>query len=159
MSHQIRAELRPTEFCHEPHLVIAVDDVALDQLIVDATGDQQFLGLIPAWLSDLSDAAEREVVWNRVQRSSDANIIVPVLMCPDDLDFSCTIIVADTTFDADVVTWRALGVDAGGSQGLPASIGSVVDWLDGLGPFHFARADYDSCIDRFRLQISGSGFP
>lgn len=157
MSNQIQAEMLPTEYCPSPHLVITVDGVPLDQLLVDTTGNESFLGLIPAWLDDLTDPTEREIVWDRIQQPVGSNTNVPVLMCPDDLDLWCSVILADTTITDDTVIWHALGTHAGGADGLPHSIGSEVHWLVGVGPLHFSRADYDSCVSKFKLNLEASG--
>ena len=132
MRNLIRAEMLPTEYCHEPHLVITVDGTPLDP-------------------------AERKVVWDRIQQKNGANINVPVLICPDDLDLWCSVVLADTTFSADDVTWHALGVHAGGSDGLPDSIGCEVNWFAGVGSFHFSRSDYDACVAKFRLYLEVNG--
>lgn len=157
MSKQIQAETLRTEYCQDPHLVITIDGVPLDQLLVDATENDQFRGLIPAWLDDLDSAADRKVVWDRLAAPVGSNANIPVLMCPDDLDFWCTVVIADTTFFHDSVHWHALGLDASGSDGLPDSIGSVVNWLAGVGPFHFPRADFDACVTKFKLNLEASG--
>ncbi len=157
MSHQIQAELLPTEYCPTPHLVITVDGAPLDQILVAATGDESFLGLIPAWLGDMTDPTERKIVWDRIQQPTGTNTKVPVLMCPDDLDLWCSVILADTTRADDTVTWHALGTHAGRSDGLPHSIGLAVDWLPAIGPFRFDRAAYDACVARFRLDLEANG--
>ena len=157
MSNLIRAEMLPTEYCPEPHLVITIDGTPLDQLIADSTENSGLLGLIPAWLDDLTDPAERAVVWNRIDQPNGSNVAVPVLMCPDDLDFWCTVVLADTTFSPDFIIWHALGVHAGGSEGLPDSIGCEVNWFTGAGPFQFSREDYDSCVAKFKLNLEASG--
>ena len=156
MLNQIQAEMLPTEYCPEPHLVITIDGVPLDQLLADATNGS-FLGLIPAWLDDLTDPTERSIVWDRIQQPAGTNTNVPVLMCPDDLDLYCSIVLADTTVADDTVTWHALGTHSGGSDGLPHSIGSEVNWLAGIGPFQFGRAEYDACVSRFKLNLEASG--
>ena len=98
MTDRIRAELLRSKYCPEPHLVITIDGMPLDQLIADSTENPDLLGFVPAWLDDLTDPAERAVVWDRIHQPIGTNIAVPVLMCPDDLDFWCTDILADTPF-------------------------------------------------------------
>lgn len=36
--------------------------------------------------------------------------ITPILSCPEDLDFSCTVIVADVVYKDDVVCWKRIGL-------------------------------------------------
>lgn len=37
--------------------------------------------------------------------------IYPILMCPDDNDFSCTIIVAEIRNCGDLIQWKQIGID------------------------------------------------
>ena len=156
MRNLIRAHWWRTKYCDEPHLVIAIDNIALDELVAEANECPNMVGLIPAWLEDLYDARERSVVWSRIQPETPSRVILPVLMCSDDLDFSCTVVVADMTYDKETVTWHGLGFGTMEFDQPPSAI-APTGWFPGLGPFSFSRADYDCCVESFRTNLKASG--
>ena len=49
-------------------------------------------GLLPAWTGELVWKAENRFIWELVDSSEDLN--VPVLVCEDDCDLSCIVIMA-----------------------------------------------------------------
>ena len=152
---QLRAETLPSEYCRDPHLVITIDGEPLDALILRHSGDPNLFGLVPAMLPWLRDPKERQVVWRRMLPPADCRLPVPVLICPDDVDLYCSVVIADIELAAEVVTWHRLGLDTGLPDGMPDSIGSKVDWFEGLGPFQFPRDDYFACVHQFWIQLSG----
>ena len=82
---------------------------------------------------------EKELVKERY-KSNRYREILPILMCPDDCDFSCTIIVAEVVKDSEFVTWERIGVNV---KGL-AEIDLEVNWLDKLPRMSFRRSEYES---------------
>jgi len=88
---------------------IFIDDQPLDQLISIAAGDDFYRNLWCAWLSD--EDQERKYIWTLLEEKREVN--VPVLLCPDDMDFSCVIIVAQVCFAQDTVTWGKIGCVTG----------------------------------------------
>lgn len=73
-----------------------------------------------------------------------------MLMCPDDADLWCTIVVAEVEADESVVWWHRIGVDATERRGLHVdSVGETVEWFDQIGPFSFDRTEYEQCLAAF----------
>lgn len=71
-------------------------------------------------------------------------VIVPVLMCPDDTDLICTVIVAEVTKLEHEVIWSRVGMDCS-QLGIPYNydlIGTTVDWLDSIPAFRFDKKQY-----------------
>jgi hypothetical protein len=55
--------------------------------------NNQYLNLIPTWLGWLLNPNEQEDVWTKTRLCESEITILPILICPDDLDFSCTVVV------------------------------------------------------------------
>lgn len=66
------------------------------------------LGLLPAWGGELEWQWENDFIWEMVDSSEELN--VPILVCPDDCDLSCTVIVAHIRKDNDKVFWERMGL-------------------------------------------------
>ncbi len=67
-----------------------------------------FRGLYPAWGRQLLWLHECNYIWELLcQQQGVRNI--PILLCGDDLDFSCTILLAQTRFSQDSVCWEKIG--------------------------------------------------
>ena len=138
------------------HLSIYINGKRLDEWLAEMVR-VDYLGLIPAWLPlydehFLPGIKEAAYVRQRLILS-ETPVALPVLLCPDDFDFSCTVIVAEVFCTNDTVVWRRLGTDVTPfdpcEQELPPYIGKQVNWFDGIGPFTFEKAAYAACVSRF----------
>lgn len=71
-------------------------------------GDEGAEGLAAAWTrcldADFYDYFMSELL------DSHKDMTIPILVCDDDLDFSCTTITADVRFDGDFVYWDKIGL-------------------------------------------------
>lgn len=65
-----------------------------------------FLGLCPAWSKELEWKGDIRFVWKLIEMDS---VVLPLLLCPDDLDFSCIVIVAEVEKTKDYVYWNKIG--------------------------------------------------
>ncbi|MGG3507706.1 hypothetical protein ABES58_19750 [Paenibacillus lautus] len=71
--------------------------------------------------------------------------ILPILMCPDDCDLSCTIVVVEVESVDDVVKWRRFGIDKNNPKELIEQnrfLETKVKWLDLVSSMTFSRKDY-----------------
>jgi hypothetical protein len=150
MLNHIQAEMRQSEYADRPHLVITVDGEPLDVIIFRRTENRAYLGLVPTLLDWLRDPAEHDVVWQRVVPATGCRHNAPILMCPDDADLWCTVIITDIETKADTVQWHRLGLEVGKGDAVPQSIGADVEWFTEIKPFSFARDAYHACIEAFR---------
>lgn len=73
-------------------------------------------GLLPAWTGELVWKAENRFIWELVDSSEDLN--VPVLVCEDDCDLSCIVIMAKIRKEPDTV-YCILGQSGGAEFGKP----------------------------------------
>lgn len=65
------------------------------------------LGLMPAWNGNLLQKWENDFIWELVSSPEDLN--VPILVCEDDCDLSCIVIVAKIRKAENRVYWDRLG--------------------------------------------------
>ena len=149
---QIKAAYYQTEYTNGPHLVMMVDNVPLNHFFDLIEYDGHLKGLIPTLLKGwLDNKNEEEIVWERLDLSLNEIKIVPILMCPDDCDFSCTLIVAEIKLEKDLVKWNKIGVDETSTRAVaPKTLGRNVKWLQNIGPFEFEREAFFKCIDTFK---------
>ncbi|MDY3558545.1 hypothetical protein R5W23_005665 [Gemmata sp. JC673] len=136
---RIEAIRAPSKFVPEPHLVVAVDGVPLDV----ALGVEGQVSSLLGWFHHEPDAA---VPWERILPAVGCTGYAPVLICPDDLDLSCSVVMAEVVSEPDVIRWDKLGFDVSPSGGL----GAIVRWDPAWGPYRFRRAEYERCLAAFK---------
>ncbi len=148
----ITAELLETEFVDRAHLSIVIDDEPLDMLIAgeDELGEVHSVGLVPTLLDWLKDEKERAYVWERILPEPGKKSIAPVLMCPDDCDLVCTVVVAEIENKGTEIIWKRIGIDVGRTGDDLKTIGKKVDWFD-LPEYRFRLADYRACLEQFKM--------
>lgn len=66
------------------------------------------LGLLPAWSGKLIWQWENDFVWEMVDSKEELN--VPILVCEDDCDLSCIVIIAHIRKEKNTVCWDRIGV-------------------------------------------------
>ena len=66
------------------------------------------LGLLPAWSGKLIWQWENDFIWEMVGSGEELN--VPILVCEDDCDLSCVVIVAHIRKTENTVYWDKVGV-------------------------------------------------
>lgn len=146
----ITAEKSLTKYVGEPHLVFAIDGTALDELLNEWYPNYGFLGLIPTTLDWLHSNIEQLVVWDRYLNRADERMVVPILCCPDDLDFSCSLVMVDTRISEGAVEWVAFGFDQTQFDQLPHEVGASVSWLPPKQKLVFDRQEYDRVAREFK---------
>ena len=95
---------------------VAIDGIALPELLdknTENTNDERlssfikpFITLFPAWSFDLDWEGDIRFVWDVLNME---NAPIPILMCEDDADFSCIVIVAEVEKTKDYVYWNRIG--------------------------------------------------
>jgi hypothetical protein len=136
---RIEAIRAPSKFVPEPHLVIAVDGVPLDV----ALGVEGLVSALLGWFHNDEDCA---IPWQRILPNEGCTAYAPVLICPDDLDLSCSVVMAEVVAESDVIRWDRLGFNAAPSR----AVGSLVRWEPGWRPYCFGRAEYEACLAAFK---------
>ncbi len=141
-----------SKYVSERHKVLLLDGVPLDVLVDSVRPDLTVRGLVPALLDWLSDPKERALVRRRILPLRGRVAVAPVLVCPDDLDLWCAVLVAEVNPVGSVVFWRRLGLDRSRPrpEEMPDAVGTVVEWFSGLGPYCFGRSEYEQCLAAFK---------
>ncbi|NDV80724.1 hypothetical protein [Bacteroides sp. 51] len=75
----------------------------------------------------------------------------PILMCPDDFDFSCTLIVAEIENYSSFIRWKQIGIDKG-SKWYDTEMRYDIEWFFDFQPLNFEFDDYKKMIQKFRKQ-------
>lgn len=153
---KIKTTYHQTEYTRAPHLVMEIDGNPLNKIIETVGYNGHMKGLIPTLLRGWMDnPREEEVVWDRLDLSSGSIKLVPILMCPDDCDFSCTVIIAEMNQTGNTVRWNKLGVDETATRSSnPQTIGRNVKWFENIGPYEFDKSEFETCLDRFKTSNS-----
>ncbi|WP_160167371.1 hypothetical protein [Rhodopirellula sp. SWK7] len=104
-------------------------------------------------LNWLRDPDERAFVWERCLPSHGQTLRFPVLMCSEDIDLSCHLVVVDVSSDSEYVYWHRMGAGCSGFE-LPRT-GDDLGWAD-WEPIRFRRGNYTDVLDRYRVYLDGS---
>ncbi|GGP22044.1 hypothetical protein [Silvimonas iriomotensis] len=95
------------------------------------------------WLyDDDEDALAMERI---APAESGTSTVVPILVCSDDMDFGCIVIVAEQVVEDDTVSWTRLGLSA--STGL--KVGVNTRWLTKCDAV-FDLAEFSEAVERFK---------
>lgn len=149
---KIQAEYQKTEFTNEKHLVMMIDNVQLDELISKVPIEGHINGLVSTFLKGwMYNKEESKIVWNRIKLEPNVIRMVPILMCPDDCDFSCTIIIAEMILKNEKVYINKLGIDETSTRSSqPNTVGKNVYWIKDLGSYVFDQIEFENCIEEFK---------
>ncbi len=70
-------------------------------------------------------------------------------MCPEDNDFSCTLIVAEIKNCGDTIQWQRVGLDKT-SEWEAEKVGTIVEWFDKINNLVFSKNEYLLMINNFK---------
>jgi hypothetical protein len=133
--------------CPAPHPVLAIDGQPLDLWLVERTGRMQVEGLYPLVLGD-KWPQNTALGWHRLQpRRQGQHVIVPLLVCPDCLDFACTTLVVQQQKTDDAVLWHRFGVCSSTHH---LRLGQQVDWFDRAVSARFGREGFGEAVRALR---------
>lgn len=151
---KILAKYEKSKYSIDKHLTINIDGKSLDKIISENYTNENFEGFVPTLLDWLEDPEERRLVWKRLLDKKEINI-VPILMCPDDLDLHCSVIVVEIKKTDEKIIWSRVGLDIGKYKydEMPFSIGKEVEWFDKIDSFEFSLNDYWLFINKFKELI------
>ncbi len=127
-----------------------VDNYWLDEELDKVYPGNQYKGLIPTLLYGLMDKEEK-IVWKTIFPDKGGISICPILMCPDDYDFSCTLIVAEVENYGSFIQWKQLGVDKQ-TKWFDDEIKYNINWFPDFQSLNFEFNDYQKMILDFKEQ-------
>lgn len=128
-----------------------IDGYWLDEKLEELCPGSMYKGLIPT-LTYGMDKHEEVIVWSRILPNENETTVCPILMCPDDFDFSCTLIVVQIRNCGNVIQWDKIGVDLTDRFDVNA-VGTNVDWFDKVEPLIFYKEEYLTMIASFQNQM------
>ncbi|MHA7966750.1 hypothetical protein ACX93W_21805 [Paenibacillus sp. CAU 1782] len=144
MTSQLSVVCKSSKFVDAEHLTILVNGEPLDQLLYTFYSNDYLLGLIPTiadWISLEEEANLVEIIY----KSQDKLKIMPILMCPDDCDLYCTIIVAEVETTQDCILWRRIGLDRSNPRDVidrKQYLGENIEWMAAIPMFSFEHKEY-----------------
>lgn len=144
---QISVEDMKSKYVSNNHPLILIDGVPLDIMLDEIYPDGFLLGLIPTIVDWISSMDERRLVEQAYDMNDEVKIM-PVLMCPDDCDLSCTVVVAEVETSNKFVKWNRLGIDKNNPKELIEKnmfLETGVEWLDKVPKLILSKESY-RCI-------------
>ena len=113
------------KFASTEQPVLAIDGVPVYQWvksqIFDTDGNDDTHTLVPAqtWLYDQD---ESRIAWELLEPTHEGATIAPLLVCPDDMDLNCTVVVVEQIVDKKTVEWRRFGLSINHINGVVTSV-------------------------------------
>lgn len=112
-----KIEVKSIKTCyHYPEYYWIIDDKPiveyLDEymkkgLCPELSSFGSMLGLMPAWTGELLWKWENDFIWELIDSKEELN--VPILVCEDDCDLSCIVIIVKIRKSEDYVYWDKIG--------------------------------------------------
>jgi hypothetical protein len=141
---------------YKPYPIFLVDGCPLDSWLsqrlsnIDIHGKGHFIeidieNLVPAqgWLIDDN---EMQTAWYRITPSDvGLTTIVPVLICDQDVNLSCVVLVVEQEVSDDFIHWNRVGFS------MDCSVGGTVKWLETHCEAKFQKNEFVNALDRFKL--------
>ena len=150
---RIKAKVDKSDYeIYDDFLNIEIDGYWLDEKLDELYPNNMYKGLIPTLLFAMENEQEKVVVWNRILPKKGSQESCPILMCPDDCDFSCTLIVAEIKVENQSVKWERIGIDRT-LEFDAEKVGSNVEWFDKIRPLQFDKTEYQEMILKFKNQF------
>lgn len=137
---------------HWDFINYCIDGYWLDEKIDELYPENMYKGLIPTLVYWMEIETEKAVVWKRILPGENQTTICPILMCPDDNDFSCTLIVAEIKNCGNVIKWKRLGIDQT-KEWEADKVGTSVEWFSKLEELNFHRDDYLLMLQCFENRL------
>ena len=143
---RINAGMHQSRYARDPHPVLFIDGVPLGMwasgVIHTKDGEDDSDSLVPAqgWLMDEGDL---ENAWHLLTpKDQRASTVVPILVCPDDMDMNCTVAVVEQLTDDESVSWARLGR----ALDVINRVVTSVEWIDPAQSAHFSREEFTSAV-------------
>lgn len=150
-TNRISTQTYLNSFSGQTFYVLAVDGRSLEDIILDDQPDI-IRGIVPTLLNWLSDEKERAIVWERIFPAPGVVSRLPILMCSEDIDLWCTLIMVEVEMDEQYVYWKRFGLEDSDAQ-TPEEIGKSVRWFPGIPGMCFDRQEFAAVVNQFRIRL------
>jgi hypothetical protein len=122
---------------------IMIDGVFLDKLLDDIFPGKNIKELVPPFSGWLINKNDEEILWKRIIPKNNEPTILPILICPDDQDYSCSTLVAKVKKENNSIYWQKFGFDKSSAEfNKPENIGLKVEWFEDKITFEFNYNEY-----------------
>ncbi|MGM1048828.1 MAG: hypothetical protein ACQEXX_22165 [Bacillota bacterium] len=120
-----------------PQNMIYINEITLIDYLNQNTDSDSFNLLVPP--IGLYDASDQQKVFELLDYT---NIVIPILVCSDDMDFSCTVVSTSVVEEKDCIVWKSFGY-----------------YLDMSKPIHvpplaFEKDNYKKFVENFKGLIA-----
>ncbi len=147
----VSAMMCKSKYVSADHPVLAIDGVPVQLWIsaqmFDDPSNGGAEGLVPAqgWLLDDDHL---QIAWKLLEPADEGSTVVPLLICPDDMDLNCTVVVVEQSTDAESIVWKRFGWATDSVNGMI----TAVRWSGSEQSARFERRQfYDSVQELKRL--------
>lgn len=150
MLHRIDAIYHQAKFSRSSCAWLTIDGVAIEQWLSThlKEPDVAMLGLSLMWLLD----EEEDALAKRrfIPGEDGTSTIVPLLVCSDDMDFDCTVLVAEQVVEGETVRWTRFGWSASGKL----EVGISTRWNIDSQPVSFSLASFNAALEKLEGLIA-----
>ncbi|WP_313430518.1 hypothetical protein [Pseudomonas sp.] len=145
MLHSIQACRYQAKFSRSACAWLMVDGIGVEQWVAQHLDYElaTMLGLSLIWLLD--EEEEKLAKRRFVPGEDGTSTLVPLLVCSDDMDLGCTVLMIEQVVADGVVTWARFGLSV--SSGL--EVGAQTSWMKGCLPVSFALSDFQQALQDF----------
>ncbi len=146
----ISAIMHQSKHASSQHPVFAIDSTPLSSwikgVIYDHLGEDDTDGLVPAqgWLIDKDHSSYAWQLLNPIEEGS--STIVPLLICPDDMDLSCTVAVVEQVVCDKKIIWARFGRAINIINGFITS----VEWTQNNQKAEFEKKQFLDAFSEFK---------
>lgn len=148
---QITAITHQAGFASAPCAWLAINGIPIEKWWATELdhADAVSLGLAQIWLLD---EEEDKLAWSRIMPGvENSSTVVPILVCSDDMDFDCTVIVVEQKIVEDTVQWLRWGFSASG--GLQVGISTIWEHPKSVPFAAFDRKEFETSLQNFKNMI------
>lgn len=140
-----------TKFASAEHPMIFVNSSSLDELLENYFENDWLVGLVPS-VTWLWNEEEKFIAIERLKNKIIGSTIVPLLVCPDDCDFACSVLIVEVENKEESVMWNRFGFDRSHN----GVVGTTVEWFEKELRFEFAKSSYEQFRDVI-VKLGSSG--
>ena len=141
-------------FANSPCAWISINGAPIEKWCAETFNypDANSLGLAQIWLLDDD---EYNLAWSRITPGEDeSSTIVPILVCSDDMNFNCIVLVVEQLIINGTVQWLRWGFSA--SSSLEVGISTKWETPTKSPLATFDRNEFDDCLKNFKQIMSNS---
>ena len=147
----IKVEIDKSDYGTNDFPNLKIDGFWLDEKLEELYPENMYKGLYPTLLFWMEIEQKQKIVWNRILPELGETTVSPILMCPDDNDFSCTLIVAEIENCGEIIKWNRLGIDKT-TEYNAEKVGSKVEWFEKINGLEFTKSEYEIMLTEFKKQ-------